>query len=208
MNKSNLYEFAKNELVLLSTLHMEVGSTPICEEFMPQILELIESVGQSGQSGGSMSYTSKIISDTIHKLLTMQPISAITGADSEWCNITDFCNFDGVPRIDQFQNKRCPALFKNGINGEAYYIDAIVWVNGKDPNDKIIGTINDVTSRQYIKSFPFIPKTFYIKYYENFIDYETTPSFIYSINSMNEVFNYYKTTEECSKSYIKYCKQK
>lgn len=193
---NNLYEFAKTELINLSYIHKESDDRPIVEEFREQILELVDTIGNSGQSGCSMSYTAKIVSDTIQKLLMMQPISPITGNDWEWFNVTP----DAKDKSKHmYQNKRCPALFKDGVDGKPYYGDAITWVNKDNSNDRISGRINDIYSHQYVKSFPFTPKTFYVKYqlFENCvkkINYE----------DLVVVFDYYDASEECSKGYIEH----
>ena len=72
---------------------------------------------------------------------------------------------------DVYQNKRCSALFKNGKNAKAHYLDAIVW-KGEEEWDKFTGSVYTygtkgggyelITSRQHVKEFPFKPKTFYI----------------------------------------------
>ena len=67
----------------------------------------------------------------------------------------------------RYQNNRCSALFKDGIESKAYYLDSIVW-QGEEKWDTFAGrvymdTINFelISSRQYV-IFPFKPKTFYI----------------------------------------------
>jgi hypothetical protein len=66
-----------------------------------------------------------------------------------------------------YQNSRCSALFKGGIESKAHYLDAIVW-KGVEDYDTFTGRvyIDDkdfelIGSSQFVK-FPFKPKTFYI----------------------------------------------
>ena len=127
-------------------------------EFKDEILALCEKFGMSGQSGGSAPYTASIISSAVKKLCMQKTIAPITGDDSEWSSPFDD---DGT-----VQNRRCYALFKQP-DGQCYYLDAIVWcadTPGDSGNnwDNFSGTVNGITSRQYIKEFPFEPKTFYI----------------------------------------------
>ena len=60
-----------------------------------------------------------------------------------------------------YQNNRNSGVFKDGKDGQAHYIDAIVWKTQKGStwNGK---TSSGISSRQYIKSFPFQPVTFHI----------------------------------------------
>lgn len=65
-----------------------------------------------------------------------------------------------------YQNSRCSGLFKNR-EGRCWYLDAIVWkadTKGESGNDwdTFTGKVENWCSRQYVKSFPFTPKTFYI----------------------------------------------
>ena len=127
-------------------------------EFKDEILALCEKFGMSGQSGASAPYTASIISSAVNKLCMQQSIAPITGDDSEWGP-----TFDNDATV---QNKRCYALFKEP-DGQCYYLDAIVWcadTPGESGStwDNFSGTVEGITSRQYIKGFPFEPKTFYI----------------------------------------------
>jgi len=105
-----------------------------------------------------------IVVSLFEKLANFKPIGPITGSAEEWGDNS----FDG----ETFQNLRLSSLFKKGLYGKAYYLDAIVW---QEPNGCCFtGNVDGITSRQYVK-FPFTPKTFYIKIDENrkIIDLET-----------------------------------
>ena len=151
------YQKAKDELDIL-VRSSEEDNRPIVEEFIPEILALVKKFSESGQSGGSAPYTAAAISQTVKKLCLNQPICPITGIDEEWINVTEYNDKDGT---EWYQNKRESSIFKDGKDGKAYYLDAIVW-QGEDEFDSFIGMVENVTSRQYIKSFPFEPKTFRI----------------------------------------------
>lgn len=127
-------------------------------EFEDEILALCEKFGMSGQSGGSAPYTAGAISSAVKKLCLQQTIAPITGDDNEWSS-----PFDDIGTV---QNRRCYALFKQ-TDGECYFLDAIVWnadTPGESGNnwDNFTGTVQGISSRQYIKGFPFEPKTFNI----------------------------------------------
>lgn len=155
---SNLVEHAKYELGLAGLLDSEKdfygGLTG------KAVLELIECFSKQGHSGMSAG----IVISLFEKLANFKTISPISGSSEEWSTET----FDG----ETFQNIRLPNLFKKGIYGRAYYLDAIVW---QEKNGTCFtGTVDNITSRQYVK-LPFTPKTFYVKIDENrkIIDVET-----------------------------------
>lgn len=81
------------------------------------VLQLIEVFAKQGHSGFSAPYVLAVF----YKLAKYEPLGPLTGADAEWTEASE-----GV-----FQNSRCSEVFKNGKDGEAY------WVNGKifrEPN--------------------------------------------------------------------------
>ena len=153
----------------------ETNPNAIALEFKDEILAICEKFGKSGQSGGSAPYTASIISSVVKKLCMFQTIAPITGDDDEW----------GLPFDNDgtLQNKRCGALFKQP-DGQCYYLNSIVWcadTPGESGNnwDNFSGTVEDIRSRQYIKEFPFEPKTFYINVTREMLptDWEEEPYF-------------------------------
>jgi hypothetical protein len=131
------------------------------------VLELVECFAKQGHSGMSASVVANLFKD----VSSYKPLSPITCEDDEWSN-----EIDG--RV--FQNKRCPAIFKEGKNGRPYYLDAIVWTE-KNGN-AFTGKVNDISSCQFIK-LPFIPKTFYV-----LIDEERN---IIGKDELQKAFEYY-----------------
>lgn len=110
------------------------------------VMELIEVFSNQGHSGASAGFVNSLFS----KLANYEIINPLTGKDDEWFEYSD----------GQFQNKRDGAVFKDGKEGKAYYLDAIVWKD--ELGNCWSGSRDGVTSRQFIKSFPFVPKTFTI----------------------------------------------
>ena len=147
---------AQRELDILVKSCPDPENRPIIEEFIPEILALVEKFGESGQSGGSAPYTATALSHAIKHLCLQEPICDLTGIDDEWNDRGDGC----------YQNNRLSSVFKDGKDGRAYYINAVVFKgqNGCCFTGNSIelkdGTV--IGSRQYIKSFPFKAKTFYI----------------------------------------------
>ena len=164
---SNTKMFAEMELDILTKSNTDPDNRPIIEQFIPEIIALCDKFGKSGQSGGSAPFTARALSKAIENLCLQEPICPITGIDEEWIDITEINS--GEP---MWQNKRCSALFKDE-NGEVMYVDAIVkrtqndsswsgsfWLNKKDylsGNKDLM-----ISNAQYVKEFPFTPKTFYI----------------------------------------------
>ena len=207
--KSNTCKKAKSECEIL----IKTVPDAIIKDFIPEILALVDKFGNSGQSGGSAPYTANAISQAVKKLCLQEPICDITGIDEEWGNITE----SGQSKdIEIYQNNRCSAIFKEvihycgGDETNCYYLDAIVFKgqngscftgNSVELNDgSIIG------SRQFIKEFPFKPKTFYIDVIETeWADKNETEkkqgggwwtSVIKNENQLKPVFKYYNRFEK------------
>jgi len=184
---SNTASFAKRELDILVKSATDSENRPIIEEFIPEILALVDRFGKSGQSGGSASYTATALSQAIKKLCLQEPICPITGIDDEWVDVTSM----GDGSI-QYQNSRCYSLFKNG-DDKAYYLDAIVWKTADGHGFSGSAFLDGIKYRSshYVKSFPFTPKTFYIDVIEKEItpgDWEFTVKYP---RQLAKVFKYY-----------------
>lgn len=145
----------------------EKGGTPIIKEFVPEVKALVKKFADSGQSGGSAPFTTSVILNVIEKLLKQEPLGGVENTEDEWNSLSTFGDKEG------YQNNRLSSVFKEGKDGRPYYLNAIVFRSpGKNytftsgsvdlpglAGDKIGGKIG---SSQYIKSFPFEPKTFVI----------------------------------------------
>ena len=174
--KSATYQKAVLELDLLKQLEQR----PFVLDFEKEILRLVEAFGKKKAAGKTHA---TVISDVVHKLLIQEPLLEVTGEKDEWFKLKEF-----------YQSKRSNQLRKYSEDGEAVYLDAIIFVNEK--GDVFRGEVNGISSVQKVK-FPFVPKTFYInikkdlldpdKVYKNELDY-------YSIedkNQLDEVFDCY-----------------
>jgi len=171
---TNTQAYAQRELDIL----LQTTPNTIIRHFIPEILALCEAFGNSGQSGGSASYTAGALADAIKKLCLQQPIAPITGEDNEWHEVSD-----GV-----FQNNRCSTVFKE--NGRAYYLNAISWKTQKGATWN--GTTKeDIKSRQFIKAFPFKPKTFVIDVIEKEVSKDNWEFSIKDMSDLKEVAEYY-----------------
>lgn len=193
---NNVSTHAERELDILKT----VTPDAVILEFEAEIVNLCKAFGNSGQSGGSAPFVSGAIASAVKELMMFKTLTPLTGENSEWNDVSDWN--DGKT---MFQNKRDSRVFKDGIDGKAYFIEAIVFdgnIGGRftshgsvECNGKIIN------SSQYIKSFPFKPKTFYVDVIDHrFKDKEEkVPDInghwwkhsILNANQLTEVFEYY-----------------
>lgn len=81
------------------------------------VLELIEVFAKQGHSGSSAPYVLNIF----HKLAMFETIAPLTGEESEW----NKCGGS------LYQNNRCGEVFKEGVDGEAYWITGRIF---REPN--------------------------------------------------------------------------
>jgi hypothetical protein len=103
---------------------------------------MIEVFSDEGHSGFSANYAVAIL----QKLLKFEPLSPLTGEDSEWNLISEKENL--------YQNKRCSHVFRE--NGKAYDINGKVFVQENGSAYTSRDSRVDVT-------FPYTPKTEYVK---------------------------------------------
>lgn len=196
----NTLSHAKRELDIL------LKSTPdsLVAPFAKEIIALCESFGKSGQSGGSAPFVANAIGLTVQKLMMFETIAPLTGNDDEWTDISD------ISSEPMFQNNRDSRVFKNGKDSQAYFIDAIVFdgdIGGRfTGNGSVTHKGEIIKSSQYIKDFPFIPKTFYIDVIDHRWSDKTetkldpngdwwTHSIKYE-SQLKEVFEYYDTSNK------------
>lgn len=132
------------------------------------VMELVKVFSKQGYSGASAMRTLQLF----EKIASYKNLTPLTGKDDEWNEIGE----------NVFQNNRESSVFKDGKNGEAYYMNAIIWrsEDGLTYN----GITGGINSRQYIKSFPFTPKTFYIDVIKTEISKE---NFDFEIKDMSQL---------------------
>lgn len=189
---TNTQSFAKQELDILTATVPGAILTP----FTNEILALCEAFGKSGQSGGSAPYTAAVISKAVKKLLLQEPICPITGADDEWVDVTEMNDGETL-----YQNKRCSKLFKDS-SGRCYNVDAIIkktqngstwsgsfWISKEDylTGDKS----KKIGSSQYVKHFPFEPKTFYVDVIEEEVEEGDWEMYLKDPKQLKKVWKYY-----------------
>lgn len=140
-----LEKFAKNELDLLGD--------KISEEIKRKILNSIMSEKiEEGLDG---------YENLVERLNHWKPLSPLTGEDNEWSKRLDSEENEPSDRA-LYQNKRCPFVFKIGIDGRPYDSQARIFQfseNGKFRTNRY--------SAEYIE-FPYIvpdePKKYSVKF--------------------------------------------
>lgn len=124
---SNLIEHLKYEFIHAGWLNGDTGkfSDEMQAEIYKCLAKLLAEFGSQGHSGTTAPYTLELF----NKLARYQPISPLTGNDSEWTHVYD----DDGP---VYQNKRDGSIFKNG-DGTAYWIEGKTFWNWfKDEDGK------------------------------------------------------------------------
>lgn len=107
---SNLTEYAIKEMELAWP-----ESEPMQDAIKKNILDLIKVFESQGHSGMTAPY----VLEHFNKLARFEPIKPLTGDDDEWHECSD-----GV-----LQNIRCSEVFKDGKDGQAYWIYGNVFRN-------------------------------------------------------------------------------
>lgn len=192
--KSNTYRFAEKELSILSKSAIDPENRPIIEPFKEEILALCEKFGRSGQSGGSAPFTASALSASIKKLLLQDPICPIMDIPEEWRDVSEMSDLAKGRTL--FQNNRCSALFK-ADNGPTYYLDAISFKPKGESYSMHISSGVKLTdgsvigSRQWVRWFPFTPKTFYVDVIQKEIAKDDWEYFIKDERQLRSVFKYY-----------------
>lgn len=187
MELSNTARHAKRELGILTTTVEDATLAP----FVPELISLADKFGKVGLSGGSAPFTAMALAQAIEKLCLQEPICAITGVDDEWNDMSEYTGGEEI-----YQNNRCGALFKLGKEGQPYYLDAVIvkTQNGQTYSSNYGALCKDgskIYSRQYIKAFPFKPKTFYIDVIEKEVAKDDFVFHIKDERQLKKVFNYY-----------------
>ena len=124
---SNLLDYAKEEL---NRIGMIDSGEPYNDAVTKAILDLIELFASQGHSGFTASYTVNVFK----RLAMYEPLTALTGEDSEWNEIEP----------GRYQNKRYSAVFKEK-DGKAYNIHGKIftddggetWYSSKDSRIEI-----------------------------------------------------------------------
>ena len=143
-----LVSYAKKELDIIG---MGENSEDMDLLMRNNILEFVEVMSKQGHSGFSGSY----IVSCLEKLLRFEPLSPLTGEDSEWNECGD----------GYLQNKRCSRVFKSNdrFDGKPYDIEGKVFVEHyfNDEGEERTSSYTNGDSCVLVE-FPYTPKTEYV----------------------------------------------
>ena len=140
---SNTLKHARRELALLGyKLPEEYEENDPNKWICDNILELLEVFSKQGHSGSSAPY----VIGMFFKLASFEPITPLTGEDSEWEKI-DF---------QTFQNIRCSRVFKNINTGAVYDIQGKIF---EEPDGSRFANNNSIVDI----TFPYTPNTVVVK---------------------------------------------
>lgn len=145
---SNLVKHAERELDLIGMTE-DSDEMNVC--MRNNILELMEVFSKQGHSGFSSSF----LTNCLEKLMRFEPISPLTGEDSEWNKVGE----------GMYQNNRCSRVFKNVdvFDGQPYDIDGKVFVEHYYNDDGEERTSSYTNGDSFvIVNFPYTPKTEYV----------------------------------------------
>lgn len=109
MEESNLVKHAFAEFKILGWDKNEDEQKDICKN----ILQLLRVFAAQDHSRFNGSYLLSLF----NKLAKFNPISPLTGEDSEWVEIS----------TEVYQNRRDSSVFKDGKHGAAYWIEGIIF---------------------------------------------------------------------------------
>jgi hypothetical protein len=105
------------------------------------ILQLLAVFYAQGHSGFSASWAIA----QFKKLAAFEPLGPLTGEPHEWVEVGE----------GMYQNNRCGAVFKDGMDGKAYYLDGRVF---REPDGSCY---TNKDSRVFV-DFPYVPHTEYV----------------------------------------------
>lgn len=157
-------------------------------QFKREVLRLVEKF-KAYQSPSAAETYAQTLGTLITNLCLQRPICPMTGLDNEWVHIAD-------ERVNEpiYQNCRCGPLFKL-MDNRAYYLDAIAWKTDSEggpwSGNAILPDGSKLNSRQYVKSFPFTPKTFIVDVIEVEVAPDDFEFYIKDVSQLDDVFAYY-----------------
>jgi hypothetical protein len=147
----SLLQHAKDELD-------QIGMTADGDEYNAMmrnhILHMVEEFSKEGHSGFSANYAI----NCLQKLLRFEPLSPLTGEDSEWESVRHLGD------DPHYQNKRCSRVFKDkdgichDVEGYIYYN----WVTDEDGN-KYKSCFTGGGKPCKVVTFPYTPTTEYVE---------------------------------------------
>jgi len=138
------------------------------------IFKLVKKFNEMGHSGSSQSFFAARIVNLVKNTLNGKALSPFLNEDDfKFQEINDLL-FQSTVQSDIFKDEK-------GI----FFTNAIVWV-GEDGS--FTGDRNGIRSSQYLKEYPFVPKTFYV----DVKDLENGECEIVGKEELEKALNYFK----------------
>jgi hypothetical protein len=140
----------------LDIIGMTEDSVEMDAAMRNHILHMIDEFSKEGHSGFSASYAISILS----KLMRYEPLTPLTGEDSEWMEIAK--EQTGSNQGTLYQNKRASHVFKDDtgaydINGKVF----VEWRQDKETGEDYSSSYTSKDSRVPV-TFPYTPHTDYV----------------------------------------------
>jgi hypothetical protein len=144
----DIVEYAKSELKIIGMLDSEDEmNKAMCDH----LLHMCEEFAKEGHSGFSANYAI----NCLQKLLRWEPLSPLTGEDSEWNDVSEYSG------EEQYQNRRCSRVFKD--KDVAYDIRGKVFTEHYyDQDGKECTTSFTSRDSHVMIQFPYTPTTEYV----------------------------------------------
>lgn len=141
----SLIEHAKKEMELAGLFDKDSDYGGMISQSVMELIEVFSKQGHSGESASTVIYV-------FNKLASYKSLQPLTGEDSEWVNVEG-------PDGNLYQNIRNSAVFKDGKDSRAYFIDAYVkrTPNGHRWSGRLNLKDGRSVGRCYIKDFDNIP---------------------------------------------------
>ncbi len=145
---SRLVDYARRELEIVG---LDAPDSDYGGALFGAVLELMRAFAKQKHSGFSAAQTAHLF----NKLARFEPLTPLTGEDSEWTDISD------MSERPCWQNKRCPNVFKDA-DGRAYDINGKVFrQERKDLEGTYTATFTNRDSKVDV-AFPYTPVIEYV----------------------------------------------
>ena len=145
-----LLDHAKRELGILGMTEDSLEASNVA--MRKHILHMVNEFSKERHSNFSAHYAVKCL----QRLLEFEPLTPLTGEDSEWYHVTS--EKENNVEIPVYQNIRCSRVFKqaNRFEGQAYDVEGRKFV---DSNGHIWLTVDSIIPI----TFPYTPSTEYVR---------------------------------------------
>lgn len=159
----------------------------IIDKYEQVFRDALKVFGDEDHSGASAHREANYITDALKRTLLFGILSPLSGVDDEWMDVGED---EGVVC---FQNKRLSSVFKEGVGGRPYYIDALIF---KEENrscwtGSCLHKGRRLKSRAYIKDLGVVPKPIYVNVRSVEVNPDDWEFYLDDSSQLDEVEKYY-----------------